>query len=59
MQKLYKQLVDDIIPHQLRAPLPDIFVTAQTDAQARYITYVDTIDDATTIEDLPVSIGDV
>jgi len=59
VQKLYKQLVDDIIPHQLRAPLPDIFVTAQTDAQARYITYVDTIDDATTIEDLPVSIGDV
>ena len=58
VQALYNQLVNSILPNELRAPLPSIFVPAQTLAQARYITYAGLIN-TLTAGDLPLSIGDV
>ena len=57
-RQLYQQLVNDILPNELRAPLPPTYVPAQAFAKVRYLTYVELINTLTS-GDLPLSIGDV
>ncbi len=55
---LYQALLHDILPHELRAPLPLSYVAAQTVAKNLYIDYVNLINQATASA-LPIEIGDV
>ena len=55
---LLQQLLTNVLPNELRAPLPPIFIPAQIDAKARYISYVDAIDRIDNSE-LPFAIGDL
>jgi arylsulfatase A-like enzyme len=55
---LLQQLLTNVLPNELRAPLPSTFIPAQTDATTRYITYVDAIDQIDKSE-LPFAIGDL
>jgi uncharacterized sulfatase len=55
---LLQQLLTNVLPNELRAPLPSTFIPAQTDAKTRYITYVDAIDQIDKSE-LPFAIGDI
>jgi hypothetical protein len=56
-------LLTDVLPNELRAPLPRRFVPAQTVAKGEYLTYVDLVNSITTVEDtvavLPLTVGDV
>ncbi|MEX3858865.1 sulfatase-like hydrolase/transferase [Paraburkholderia sp. BR10923] len=57
---LYQQLLTDILPNELRAPLPGSLVAAQTLAEARYVSYVRLINSGGVSEpQLPLSIGDI
>lgn len=38
--KLYQQLISDILPNELQAPLPADLTTMQNDARAQYLEYV-------------------
>ncbi|MCC8402286.1 hypothetical protein LJ655_10340 [Paraburkholderia sp. MMS20-SJTN17] len=59
-QVLYQQLLTDILPNELRAPLPGSLVAAQTLAEARYVAYVRLINAGGVSEpQLPLSIGDL
>jgi uncharacterized sulfatase len=55
---LLSQLLTNVLPNELRAPRPSTFIPAQTDAKARYITYVGAIDQ-TDASELPFAIGDL
>jgi hypothetical protein len=55
---LYKALLQNILPNELRAPLPPRFRPAQTIAKANYLAYVKVIN-TLTASDLPLSIGDI
>jgi uncharacterized sulfatase len=55
---LYQRLMSDILPNELRAPLPGNLVAEQNLAQARYIEYVQLINGEGSVE-LPFRIGDV
>jgi hypothetical protein len=55
---LLNALLTDVLPNELRAPLPPTFIAAQTDAKTRYLTYVGLIDQLDA-SDLPLSIGDI
>jgi arylsulfatase A-like enzyme len=61
--RLLTALLTDVLPNELRAPLPPRFVPAQTLAKGEYLTYVDLVNAITTLEDtlaiLPVTVGDV
>jgi uncharacterized sulfatase len=56
-------LLTDVLPNELRAPLPAGFVPAQTLAKNEYLAYVELINVITTREDtvavLPLTVGDV
>ena len=56
-------LLTDVLPNELRAPLPRRFVPAQTIATDEYLGYVDLLNAITTIDDtvavLPTVVGDV
>jgi hypothetical protein len=54
----YRALLHDILPSELRAPLPSRFRPAQTIAQENYLAYVKAIN-TLTVSDLPLSIGDI
>jgi uncharacterized sulfatase len=57
---LYRQLLTDILPNELRARLPGSLVAAQTLAEARYVGYVRLINAGGVSEpQLPLSIGDI
>jgi arylsulfatase A-like enzyme len=59
-QVLLQQLLTDILPNELRAPLPGSLVAAQTLAEARYTSYVRLINAGGVTEpQLPMSIGDI
>ena len=55
---LLNALLTNVLPNELRAPLPPAFIPAQTDAKTRYLTYVGLIDQLNA-SDLPLSIGDL
>jgi uncharacterized sulfatase len=55
---LYQQLMKDILPNELQAPLPGKFVAAQDTAQSRYLEYISLINSGGNFE-LPFKIGDV
>jgi arylsulfatase A-like enzyme len=55
---LYRALLRDILPNELRAPLPARFRPAQMKAEARYLAYVNVIN-TLPVSDLPLSIGDI
>jgi hypothetical protein len=55
---LYQQLISDILPNELQAPLPGNLVAAQNLAQSRYLEYVSLINSGGNFE-LPFRIGDV
>jgi hypothetical protein len=55
---LYHQLMSDILPNELQAPLPGNLVAAQNLAQARYLEYVQLINSGGDFE-LPFRIGDI
>jgi arylsulfatase A-like enzyme len=57
-RQLYQQLVNDILPNELRAPLPSIYAPAQGLAKIQYLAYVQLINTLTN-DQLPLSIGDV
>jgi len=62
-QVLLTALLTNVLPNELRAPLPDAFVPAQTHAKNEYLAYVALINAITTKEDtvavLPLTVGDV
>src|SRR5262249_16655032 len=62
-QVLLTALLTNVLPNELRAPLPDAFVPAQTQAKNEYLAYVALINAITTREDtvaiLPITVGDV
>ena len=62
-QVLLTALLTNVLPNELRAPLPDAFVPAQTHAKNEYLGYVALINAITTKEDtvavLPLTVGDV
>jgi arylsulfatase A-like enzyme len=55
---LLTRLLTDILPNELRAPLPDSLVPAQTIAKELYLGYADLINNLTASA-LPLMIGDV
>ena len=55
---LLNALLTNVLPNELRAPLPSTFIPAQTIAKIRYLTYVGLIDQLNA-SDLPISIGDI
>lgn len=55
---LHEQLMSDILPNELQAPLPGNLVATQTRAQAAYIEYVQLLNSGGNIE-LPFRIGDI
>jgi hypothetical protein len=57
-QALYSLLLTDILPNELRGPLPSIYVPAQTTAKLQYITYTELVK-FYGIGQLPFSIGDI
>src|SRR5215831_13300066 len=62
-QVLLTALLTNVLPNELRAPLPAAFVPAQTQAQNEYLAYVALINAINTKEDtvaiLPLRVGDV
>jgi arylsulfatase A-like enzyme len=56
--QLYQKLVTDILPNELRAPLPSLYAPAQTLAKIRYLTYVQLINSLTNAQ-LIASVGDI
>jgi arylsulfatase A-like enzyme len=60
---LLTALLTNVLPNELRAPLPPSLVPPQTLAKTEYLAYVDLINEITTIEDtvavLPLTVGDV
>ena len=56
-------VLSDVLPNELRAPLPARFVRAQTLAKTEYLAYVDLINKITTLEEtvavLPITVGDI
>jgi arylsulfatase A-like enzyme len=57
-RQLYRQLMSDILPNELQAPLPGNLAAAQNIAQARYLEYVQLINSGGNFE-LPFKIGDI
>jgi arylsulfatase A-like enzyme len=57
-QALYDMLLTDILPNELRGPLPPIYVPAQTTAKFHYIRYTELVK-LLGIGQLPFSIGDI
>ncbi|SAL87082.1 arylsulfatase A like protein [Caballeronia arvi] len=55
---LHRQLIQDILPNELQAPLPGNLVAAQNTAQSRYLEYVQLINSGGNFE-LPFKIGDI
>lgn len=55
---LYRQLMQDILPNELQAPLPGNLVAVQNLAQSRYLEYVELINSGGNFE-LPFRIGDI
>jgi hypothetical protein len=51
-------LLTDILPNELRGPLPSIYVPAQTTAKSQYILYTE-LAKLLGIGQLPFSIGDI
>jgi hypothetical protein len=62
-QLLLTALLTDVLPNELRAPLPAGFVPAQTIAKIEYLGYVDVVNALATREDtvavLPITVGDI
>jgi len=62
-KRLLAALLTDVLPNELRAPLPRKFVPVQTLAKIEYLAYVKLLNLITTIEDtvavLPITVGDV
>jgi uncharacterized sulfatase len=59
-QVLHRELLTNILPNELRAPLPGSLVPAQTFAEARYLAYVRVLNSGGATErQLPFSIGDL
>ena len=60
---LLTALLTNVLPNELRAPLPAAFVPAQTQAKNEYVVYVDLINAINTREEtvavLPLTVGDV
>ena len=55
---LLNALLTNVLPNELRAPLPSAFIPAQTTAKNLYLDYVNLIDQLGA-SDLPLSIGDI
>jgi arylsulfatase A-like enzyme len=55
---LLRALLTNVLPNELRAPLPSAFIPVQDEAKRRYLRYVDIID-TLNASDLPISIGDI
>jgi hypothetical protein len=55
---LLNALLTNVLPNELRAPLPSTFIPAQTTAENLYLDYVNLIDQLGA-SDLPLSIGDI
>jgi hypothetical protein len=51
-------LLTDILPNELRGPLPSIYVPAQTTAKLQYIAYTELVN-FLEIAQLSFSIGDI
>ena len=62
-QRLLTALLTDVLPNELRAPLPAGFVPAQTIAKTEFLGYVELLNALATREDtvavLPLTVGDV
>ena len=62
-QLLLTALLTDVLPNELRAPLPAGFVPAQTIAKIEYLGYVVVVNALATREDtvgvLPITVGDI
>ena len=60
---LLAALLTDVLPNELRAPLPPRFVPAQTLAKTEYLAYVDLLNRISTLEEtlavLPITVGDI
>jgi uncharacterized sulfatase len=55
---LYSALLGDVLPNELRAPLPASLLGQQTVVRDRYLLYVDLVN-GTSKPDLPFRIGDL
>jgi hypothetical protein len=55
---LYSMLLADVIPNELRAPLPSSLLAQQTIVRDRYLQYVNLVN-GTAKSDLPFRIGDL
>ena len=56
--RLYRALLKDVLPNELRAPLPSAYARAQTIAKRLYIAYGDAINFLALVQ-LSLAIGDV